>query len=109
MVNKALNFIGGIPDIILRNVPDITRSKNPVGYDEYLSNLKFYSPQNWRNKSFLYLPDSAPGFDEYSSRNFMAGIVKMLRYPSRYQVRNPAMESDGGNANSKIRCGSCSY
>ncbi len=94
MVNKALNFIGGIPDIILRNVPDITRSENPVGYDEYLSNLKFYSPPNWRNKSFLYLPDSAPGFEEHSSRNFIAGIVKVLRYSSRYQVRNPAMESE---------------
>jgi len=95
IANRALNLIGGIPDILMKNFPTgFARRENPVGRDEYLSGLEFYARENWGDKKFLYLPYSAPQFDELVRRPFMDGTSSVLRYPSRYQVQNPAVAEE---------------
>ena len=91
MIKPALNFIGSIPDVILRNIPDISRKPGTVGYDEYLGRLQFYFPENWKGEAFLHLPDSAPEITELFARPFSDGVTSLLDYPSRYEPRNPAL------------------
>jgi pimeloyl-ACP methyl ester carboxylesterase len=93
-LEKTLNVIGGIPDIIIRNFPDPTRKRSQVGHDEYLSRLNFYSSVNWAEKSFLYIPESVPHSEEEFVRTIKDGSVKVIKYPSRYLTRNPVMAGE---------------
>jgi len=93
-MTRALNFVGGIPDLILRNTPDFTRRQNPASYDEYLSALGFYSPEKWRKKKFFYIPCAVPDFEARRIGPFSEGYVELLRYPSRYKPQNPVMEEE---------------
>jgi len=91
----VLNFIGGIPDIIMKNAP-WPKKLNLIPYDEYLSNLNFYSPENWveKHKSFLKLPNDAPTFSEFNRTGYFDGHELVFKYPSRYEVQNPALKND---------------
>jgi pimeloyl-ACP methyl ester carboxylesterase len=92
---ELLNLIGGIPDRLLNSIPDVTIPTNPEPYARYLDELAFYAPARWdTERPFFYLPAQAPAAETLSSRPFLAGRREVIRYPSTYQVRQPALEAE---------------
>ncbi len=94
--SKVLNAIGGIPDLMLVNVPDLTIRKNSIDKETYLRRLSFYDPDRWdpvRNP-FFYLPDEPPGSETIETEPFLSGRRDLIRYPSRYVPRNPEVIDD---------------
>lgn len=90
-LNRVLNAVGGIPDLMLVNFPDPTIRKNPLDRETYLRQLTFYDPDGWGpdRKPFFYLPDEPPPVEVIETKPFGAGRRDLIRYPSRYVPRNP--------------------
>ena len=93
MINRVLNFVGGIPDLLFLRMPSFMIETNPAAYPEYLDQLRFYSSGRFAEpgEPFFSLPQEAPAFEVIESRPDRSGVLEVLRYPSRYQVRNPAL------------------
>ena len=93
---KVLNAIGGIPDLMLINVPDLTIRKNSIDQETYLRRLAFYDPDRWdpERNPFFYLPDEPPGSEIIETEPFLSGRRDLIRYPSRYVPRNPEVNDD---------------
>lgn len=87
---RVLNRIGGIPDLVLVNFPDLTIRKNPLDRETCLRQLAFYDPNAWDlQRPFFYLPDAPPSSEVVESVPFETGRRDLIRYPSRYVPRNP--------------------
>ncbi len=58
MKKEALNFVGGIPDLIISSIPDVTIKKNAISKEEYLEQLAFYSDEKYPDNDgkFFTLP-----------------------------------------------------
>jgi len=93
MTNPILNWIGGIPDLLFLRMPAFMLETNPATYSEYLDQLRFYSSGRFAEpgEPFFSLPQEAPAFEVIESRPDRSGVLEVLCYPSRYQVRNPAL------------------
>lgn len=93
MTNRALNFIGGLPDLFFLRMPSFMLETNPASYSEYLDQLRFYSAGRFAEpgEPFFSLPRDAPAFEVIESRPYRNGVREVLCYGSRYQVRNPAL------------------
>jgi len=93
---RALNFIGGLPDRVLISIPDPSIPKNRGDRDEYLERLRFYQADRWgqNERPFFKIPDSAPKPTTIETRAYHGGESVVISYPSRYEVRNPALADD---------------
>jgi len=91
-----LNMVGGIPDLLLLNVPDVTVKKSSLKREAYLRRLAFYDPDRWDGECnpFFYLPGEAPQSEIIETRPFLSGRCDLFRYPSRYLPRNPEVKED---------------
>ncbi|MBU1669512.1 MAG: alpha/beta hydrolase [Actinobacteria bacterium] len=89
--NRVLNAVGGLPDLILVNFPDPSIRKSTLDRETYLRQLAFYDPDAWDpgRKPFFYLPDEPPASEVIETEPFGEGRRDLIRYPSRYEPRNP--------------------
>jgi len=102
----ALNFIGGIPDLLFLRIPSFLLGKNPASSLDYFDALRFYTSR-WspgRGESFLQLPALAPAAQIIESRPFQEGVVELFRYGSGYQVRNPALRETFSSYQANLNC-----
>lgn len=102
MLERAQNVVGGIPDLIMRDGLLFDGKKNALGRDEYLERLAFY--EKYRSDSaplfFDPIPTTAPThrvlgtrpFDVEGPADSAHGEQVLLTYPSRYDVKQPALE-----------------
>jgi len=88
---RVLNAVGGIPDLMLLSVPDVTIHKTPIDRETYLRRLAFYDPDRWdpERNPFFRLPEEPPGSEIIETRPFPSGRCDLFRYPSCYAPRNP--------------------
>jgi pimeloyl-ACP methyl ester carboxylesterase len=93
---RLLNAVGGIPDLVLLSVPDVTVRKSSLDRENYLRRLAFYDLDRWdrERKPFFYLPVVAPESEIIETRPFLSGRCDLFRYPSRYLSRNPEVRED---------------
>lgn len=91
-----LNTVGGIPDLLLLSVPDLTVRKSSLKREAYLRRLAFYDSDRWdgERKPFFYLPGDAPQSEILETRPFHSGRCDLFCYPSRYLPRNPEVKED---------------
>ncbi len=96
LTNTVLNFIGGIPDLPFAYAPDPSVPKNRKGREQYLAELSFYARGDWdqAKRPFFTVPDEAPPLQSVERLAFHDGEREVLTYPSRYQVRNPALKDE---------------
>ncbi len=87
---RALNAVGGIPELLLINFPDPTIGKSPLDRETYLRRLAFYDPDRWDPESnpFFYLPDEPPAGEVIETVPFGSGRRELVRFPSRYVPRS---------------------
>jgi pimeloyl-ACP methyl ester carboxylesterase len=88
-----LNTFGGLPDRLMRSIPNFVLEKNRGAREEYLEQLAFYDIEKWspEKRPFLRLPDTPPPFQ------IGAGSVdgfETIKYPSRYEPANPALADE---------------
>lgn len=93
---RVLNAVGGIPDLLLLSVPDVTVRKSSMDRETYLRRLAFYDPDRWDDERnpFFRLPEEAPQGEITESKAFLSGRRDLFRYPSRYVPRNPEVRGD---------------
>ncbi len=95
MLVAAQNFVGGLPDLVMRDGLVLDGKRNRLARDEYLERLDFYdryAPDASDGPSFFDgMPTCAPAHQVLGSRPFDDGEQVLLRFPSRYQVKNPAL------------------
>ena len=93
MKREMLNYIGGLPDYAMRVFPGLLRKTRCS--PEHLDELSFYFPEKWNGegKQFLSVPGEAPEHAvEGTDRSRREDVtVEVIRYPSRYQPRNPRL------------------
>jgi pimeloyl-ACP methyl ester carboxylesterase len=96
MSKSFLNFIGGLPDLFMKRIPDFMLPRNDVTYDRYLELISYYSGERFdpRENPFITVPGSAPDHEVISVKTDRGFLLETVKYPSRYRTGNPAMSDE---------------
>lgn len=80
----------------MRGFPDFLLEKNTEPYERYLEKLEFYAGDQWRpsRKSFFNIPETSPPSEVINTRPYQSGTNEIRSFPSRYEVRNPAVSEE---------------
>lgn len=93
MFESVLNYIGGLPDILMADNARLLWGKSTTGYQDYLDQLSFYSTSKWKDRNFFSLPEILPEFKLESVRPSGNISENKLTYQSRYEVKNPKLKN----------------
>lgn len=88
-----LNQVGAIPDRLMALGFRAERKEREVARADYLAELGFYEKLARDGGEFFVLPAGAPPLTTMETRPFADGEQVLLRYPSGYRTRNPAVAS----------------
>ena len=75
-----LNTFGGLPDRLMRSIPNFVLEKNRGAREEYLEQLAFYDIEKWspEKRPFLRLPDTPPPFQIGAGSVVTGGPTKAI-------------------------------
>jgi hypothetical protein len=94
--SRALNFVGGLPDLVLVSMPDFTVPVNRLSREDYLKRLDFYIQlgKSRDEHDFFTLPEDAPESKSLEIRSYLDGEREIITYPSRYILANEEILGD---------------